>query len=167
MAKFGIIPREVPRHADLNECAPLFAEKVRELIARLEAQGYDPFVYEAVRTDDRCAWLHGFGREYDDGRGIVTNAATGAKSWHRYGLAVDIISRAQGWEASDGFWAALRTEATALGLEAGGNWKMADKPHVQWGAPMRTTPSDHAWELLQGGGAEAVWLEVGAMDKAA
>jgi hypothetical protein len=162
MSRFGTIPREVPRHANLDECAPKFAAKIRELVTRLEAQGYDPLVYEALRTDERCAWLYGFGREYDDGRGLVTNAATGAKSWHHYGLAVDIISRAKEWSAADGFWAAVRTEASALGLESGGNWKMADRPHVQWGAPMRTTPSDHAWELLRASGMQAVWNEVGA-----
>lgn len=160
--KFGTIPREVPRSANLEECAPKFADKIRQLLLRLTEQGYDPIVYEATRTDDRCAWLYGFGRDYDDGRGIVTNAKTGEASWHRYGLAVDIISRKDGWNAPDGFWAALRTEAVKLGLEAGGNWKMADKPHVQWGAPMRTSPSDHARELLKRGGREAVWKEVEA-----
>lgn len=161
MSKFGTIPKEPPRSADLGQCAPKFAEKVRELITRLEKQGYDPIVREAMRSSERCAWLFGFGRDYDDNRGIVTNAATGARSWHSYGLAADIVSRSKGDNAPDGFWAALRTEAVAVGLEAGGNWKMADRPHVQWD-PMRTTPSDHAGELLQTSGLAGVWAEVGA-----
>ena len=161
MAKFGVIPKEPPRSADLGQCAPKFADLVRQLLARLEQQGYDPIVFEALRSGERCGFLYGFGRDYDDGRGLVTNAKTGERSWHTYGLAVDIISKAHGWKAADGFWAALRTEADALGLEAGGNWKMADKPHVQWG-PMRTTPSDLASALFEEGGLPSVWKEVGA-----
>lgn len=162
MSRFGTVPREPPRSANLDECAPKFAEKIRQLVARLESQGYDPLVYEVMRTDERCAWLYGFGRDYDDGRGIVTHAASGERSWHRYGLAVDIVSRSLAWNAPDGFWAALRTEAAALGLESGGAWKMADRPHVQWGHPMRTTPSARAGELFESGGLPAVWAEVGA-----
>lgn len=161
MSKFGTIPKEPPRSADLAKCAPKFVEKVKDLLTRMEAQGYDPIVYEATRSDARQMWLYGFSRDYDDGRGCVTHAPTAFKAWHIYGLAVDIISRSKAWDASDGFWTALRTEAEALGLESGGKWKMADKPHVQW-APMRTTPSDHAQVLYDEGGPMAVWKEVGA-----
>lgn len=162
MSAFGVIPKEPPRSADVSRCAPRFAEKIARVIQRMEQQGYDPIVYEAGRSEERQVWLHGFSREYDDGRGCVTHAATAFKAWHIYGLAVDIISRSKGWDAPDGFWACLRTEAEAEGLEAGAKWKMADKPHVQW-APMRTTPSDHAKELYDAEGVEAVWKEVGAV----
>lgn len=158
-------PAEVPQDADLSKLAPKFRAKVEMLLVDMANAGHDPVVFEAFRSDERAAYLYGFGREYDDGRGIVTNAPDGSKTWHRFGLAVDIISQSKQWDAPTLFWNDLRTMATALGLVPGGSWTRPDLPHAQWGA-MRVTPSAHAWELLQDQGIEAVWREVGATDAA-
>lgn len=176
MAKLPKPTRDVPVDRDLTKLAPQFKIKIELLICRLEDMGHDPIVFEGWRSDERVTFLHGFGRLYDDGRGVVTNARTGAKTWHRYGLAVDIISKSLGWDAYDKFWEDLRREATKLGLVSGNDWdrdgipvgpdpdeSVVDRPHVQWWIPgMFKTPSDHAWELLQTKGVEAVWKELRA-----
>lgn len=157
-------PHEVAASRDLSDLAPRFRERLIEALASLRAAGHDPAVAEAFRTPERQAYLYGFGREYDDGRGIVTNAASAFTSWHGYGLAVDVISASQGWDAPRSFWDALGAAAERAGLTWGGRWKFADLPHVQWGPPMRVSPSPRAAELLrEGGGLRAVWREVGAL----
>ena len=177
MSRLPDPPPEVPADADTAKLAPRFAEKVLDLIAKMQRCGHDPVVLEAFRSDERQAWLYGFGREYDDGRGNVTGAPTGAKSWHRYGLAVDVVSKSKGDSPPPAFWDALRTIAEELRLTSGDDWDRdgirverdadehrADLPHVQWWTPgMHVTPSDHAWRLLQSQGVEAVWREVQAV----
>jgi D-alanyl-D-alanine carboxypeptidase len=133
------------------------------MLGHMTALGHDPVIQESVRSDARQAWLFGFGRDYDDGRGIVTQASTGEHSWHRYGLAVDVISKSKGWDAPDEFWSDLGLCARAEGLVWGGDWpRFADRPHVQFGAPMRQAPSSDASALYASGGAFAVWRAVGA-----
>lgn len=156
-------PAEPPIVQSLEMLAPKFRAKIDALLARFTALGFDPMIAESFRTDERQAWLFGFGRDYDDGRGIVTHAADGSTSWHRYGLAVDIVSAGQGWEASPSFWRSLGGCAHVESLAWGGDWHtFKDLPHVQWGEPMRQSPSSRAVELLARGGVEAVWTEVGA-----
>lgn len=160
--KFGRIPPEPPRIDALDQCAPEFAILVRDVVADMNDAGFDAVVYETIRTDEREEWLHGFGREYDDGRGIVTHATSALTSWHGYGLAADLISRSQEWNAPQSFWTLLGIVAIKRGLVWGGSWRMADLPHIQFGAPMRAAPSDRARELFAAGGMQAVWNEVGA-----
>ncbi len=161
---------------DLLQLAPGFAARVLTVLHEMERLGHDPIVFEGYRSDERQAWLYECGRTFDDGRGIVTQAATARRSWHRYGLAVDVISRIDRWDAPARFWRHLRLSATEAGLVSGDDWDrdgipveddpdehLSDKPHLQhWCPGMRVTPSDHAWELLQTKGIEAVWKEVQA-----
>ena len=177
MTRLPSPPPEVAADADMLKLAPLFAEKVFALLAELRKRGHDPIVREGFRSDERQTYLYGFGRTYDDGRGIVTKAAPAAKSWHRYGVAVDIVSASKGDDAPASFWNALRVAAANLFLTSGDDWDrdgipveddpdehLADKPHVQWWVPtMRVTPSDRAWQLLQTQGVEAVWSELRAV----
>lgn len=158
--KFGLIPPEPPRRSDLSACAPQFAARVADVLSSMKAQGFDPVVYEALRTEDRQRWLYGFGRQYDDDRGIVTHVDDPRTGWHFFGLATDIISAAHGWDNSR-FFDALADAYEAHGLTAGGRWKMADRPHGQWGH-CRTTPSDESSTLYAHGGLPAVWAAVGA-----
>lgn len=160
MSAFGTLPPEPPRHSDHRECAPQFAAAVDRVLDRMKANGFDAIVYEAIRSEARQGWLYGFGRDYDDGRGIVTHAATAWGGWHVFGLAVDIISAAHGWD-SPVFFAALKNAYEAEGLTAGASWQMKDMPHGQWGK-CRTTPSHEAAELYDNGGMPAVWTAVGA-----
>lgn len=157
---FGTVPPEPKRITALDVCAPKFAAAVMAVLHDLQEAGFDPIVYESLRIDERQSWLDGFGRAYDDGRGIVTNAQSTLYSWHGFGLAVDIVSEAHGWDSSK-FFDALGGFATVQSLEWGGHWKVRDLPHVQWGG-MRESPSDLARQLYADAGMRAVWREVGA-----
>lgn len=157
-------PPEPPVIQSLECLAPRFRARVAAMLAQFSAIGFDPTIAESCRTDERQAWLFGFGREWDDGRGVVTQAPTGAHSWHRYALAVDVISLRRGWDAPHAFWDTLGQCAEAQGLAWGGAWpRFQDRPHVQFGRPMRQAPSSRAEQLLAEGGLIAVWTEVGAV----
>ena len=158
---FGTVPVDVPACEDLSVLAPRFAEKVRLLLEAMAAQGLPSRVAETLRTTERQAFLYGFGRFYDDGRGTVTNAATTNTTWHGYGLAVDIVHAVMQWDAPESYWIALRDTAERVGLASGARWTTKDRPHVQW-TPMRVTPSVNAVTLRADGGLPAVWRAVGA-----
>lgn len=155
-------PAEVPADTSLDGLAPKFRSKLMLVLNRLSMQGHSPKVAETLRSDARVKFLHGFGREYDDGRGVVTNATDATKTWHHYGLAADVVHATKAWDAPEDFWIALRDAAVAEGLTAGFDWKFTDKPHIQWGKPMRDGPSADAVTLLKAGGLPAVWKAVGA-----
>ena len=156
MAKFGAIPKEPPASKALDDLAPGFRANVEQILAR------DPnrVIAESYRSPARSDWLFGMGRDYDDGRGVVTKAGAGA-SWHNYGLAVDVIHRVHGWDATSAFWDALAADAIAAGLTAGAKWTFRDLPHIQWGK-MSASPNDHAKTALAAGAVESLWAEVGA-----
>ena len=156
-------PAEPPRIAQLETCAPAFAEAVKSVLAAMYGAGWYGFVFESMRTDERQRWLYGFGREWDDGRGNVTNVPSAKTGWHFYGLAADIVQDDKTpWNAPPAFWRTLGDAAEAHGLKWGGRWKRVDLPHVQWGK-CRVSPSPRARMLYETGGLHAVWQEVGAL----
>ena len=156
-------PREVPRIASLDDCAPRFAAAVTWLLDDMRLAGWHARVFETIRTNERQEWLYGFGRYWNDGRGVVTKAATAINGWHFYGLAADIVQDdATPWNAPKAFWNDLGEFAELRGLKWGGRWKMLDLPHVQWGN-CRVSPSQRARDLWVRGGNAAVWREVGAL----
>lgn len=164
-------PREVPVVRTLDGLAPKFRDALLATVRDMEAWGYDPLIFETLRTDERQQFLHGFSRKYDDGRGRVTNSRDADESWHFYGLAADIVSATLYWKAPWDFWATLGLAARRNGLRWGADWdndgessdeRFADRPHVQWGAPMRRSPSPLARRLYDAGGARRVWQAVGA-----
>lgn len=158
-------PPEPPCYRDTDKLAPSFRWAIGLVTEALTAEGFHPCYRETWRSDERAAWLYGFGRAYDDGRGIVTNAPTAAETWHHYGLAADFgDERYDGGSEPPAFWDALALHARAAGLVWGGDFSsLPDRPHVQWGAPMRVSPSPRAAELLAAGGMAAVWREVEAL----
>jgi peptidoglycan L-alanyl-D-glutamate endopeptidase CwlK len=169
-----VLPRplhDVPVQNSLDGLAPLFRDAVLRVVSDLQAWGYDPIVFETLRTNERQSFLYGFGRDYDDGRGIVTHSRTAEDTWHYYGLAVDIISRRKQWGAPPDFWYVLGTSARRHGLVWGGDWNgngstedetFSDRPHMQWGSGMRRSPSPSAAQLRSAGGNAAVWKVVKA-----
>jgi peptidoglycan L-alanyl-D-glutamate endopeptidase CwlK len=122
---------------------------------------------ETLRTAERQEFLHGFGRIYDDGRGIVTAATTNLTSWHGYGLAVDlvVVGVADPWaEQFHDDYRAMGDIAEQHGLTWGGRWKHADLPHVQWGlCPASPTSEDQQTLLNPTEGLRAVWEKYGAI----
>lgn len=157
MTAFGTIPLEPPTQHDLTVCAPQFTAAVWSLMEALVARGYPPKVFETLRTPERQAWLYGFARDYDDGRGRVTGARTAWDGWHAYGLAADIIHRDRGWKAP-AFFDAMRAALPAHGLDF---CVASDWPHVQWGKCDRK-PGPEIKALYDSGGLPAVWAHVGA-----
>lgn len=146
----------------LEGCAPLFGQAVLDAIADCEAAGLDAYVYESLRSDELQRLYYARGRTVIPPHYTVTNARSAQFSWHFFGLAVDVISRKNGWETS-GEW--RRNTATIFkshGLAWGGDWPHPDLPHFQWGACKRS-PSDRARELYAEGGLLAVWKAVGAV----
>lgn len=168
-------PAAVQVRRDIDLLAPGFRLKLTRVLVRMRDRGLDPIVAETLRDDDRQRFLYGFGREYDDGRGVVTKAATADTTWHGFGLAADIVSERHGWNAPDSFWSVLGDEVRAEGLTWGADWdgdgvpteqdpdeKFSDRPHVQFGPPMRRYPSALAKQIRDEHGLEALWRTVGA-----
>ena len=170
--RFGTVPAEVPAVRDLAVLAPKFRAALERVLADLRGLGMDPLVIETLRTHDRQRFLYGFGRDYDDGRGTVTYSSDADETWHGFGLAADVISQADRWNAPLAFWEALGRSADRHGLLWGADWdgdgdwrdeRCTDFPPLQWGPPMRRSPSPRAGRLLASGGPPAVWREVGAL----
>lgn len=149
--------REVPPCRSLDVLAPRFRVALEGLLADVP----DAVIAETVRTPARQSFLYGFGRDYDDGRGIVTSAPTAFDSWHAFALAADVIHREHEWAAPRAWFANLGRVAALHGLKWGGAWRHPDLPHVFWGR-CKDTPSREAIRLYTTGGLPAVWKAVGA-----
>lgn len=126
------------------------------------AGGLAEWPFETLRTAARQTYLYGFGRQYDDGRGIVTRSPTIVDSWHSYGLAVDVVEKsATPWDAPASFWLELGKAGEAHGLFWGGRFHHPDLPHLQWTfCPL--SPALIDGQLLLDKGAPAVWAKYGA-----
>lgn len=149
--------RDVPAVRSLDVLAPKFRAALEALLADLP----DAKVAETLRTPERQSFLYGFGRDYDDGRGIVTQAPTNLTTWHGYGLAADVVHRVHEWDAGTSWFLHLGEVAEHHGLKWGGAWRHPDLPHVYWGR-CKDTPSYVAVGLYTTRGIEAVWQAVGA-----
>lgn len=167
MSRFGIVPPEPPANASLDGLAPLFRAVAIEAMSTCLAAKYPVRIREALRSSERQDWLYGFGRFYDDGRGIVTQARRGAASWHFYGLAVDLVPIEGEDRAPPTAWRTLIDVVHSLRLVSGVDWRrgnaLGDRPHVQWGNGMQWAPSARAYALYLTGGRRAVWQAVGAI----
>lgn len=117
---FGGEPLRKGVHRDPSELLPGFADKVEALFRRLRDRGLQPLLWEAYRTPERADELAKRG-----------TGASGKRSMHCLGAAVDIVHATQHWNAPQSFWEAIGEEAAALGLTWGGRWSRPDKPHVQ------------------------------------
>ena len=112
--------RDVPAIRTLDGLAPQFRTALCLLLAHVP----DAMIAETLRTPERQSFLYGFGRDYDDGRGIVTHAPTNLTSWHGYGLAADVIHGTRGWDASEAWFRAMGAAAKRVGLFWGGDWRL-------------------------------------------
>ena len=166
MPRFGVVPPEVPVQRDLNLLAPAFRAAVDRVLARL-AGGPIEWPFETLRTRARQDYLIGFGRDYDDGRGLVTGRLTVMplwwKSWHVFGLAIDLVEKdTTPWNAPESFWMEICTAGEAEGLVSGLRWPHPDRPHLQWGR-CPTIPTIEDTFLLRRAGLPAVWEKYGAL----
>lgn len=126
-------PYSKARTAKLELLQPRFRAKVDQLVARMNARGFDAIVWETYRTRARNIALS------KKGTGVKPLAdGTVPIGMHELGLAVDVVSKSKRWSPAPAFWSALGAEAKALGLTWGGLWRNPktgklgrDKPHVQ------------------------------------
>lgn len=164
MPKLPLPPAEVPRLSAVEHLAPRFRGALLAVCEDVREAGWPPLIYETLRTDARQQFLFGFGRLYSDGRGVVTHSADADETWHGFGLAADVVHATKYWSAPSEFWEALGNAARRHRLEWGGDWvSFRDRPHLQWGPPMRRSPSPRAARLRESGGLPAVWREVNAL----
>lgn len=143
------------RQRDVACLAPKFREAVEAALCACRGAGLDAYVFESCRTNELQAIYFQQG---------ASKAQTALRSWHFYGLAVDVISRESQWAAWDdpawsrGVVAAFKRQ----GCDWGGDWtSFRDLPHFQWGR-CKPSPSDTAITLYRSGGVPAVWRAVGA-----
>jgi hypothetical protein len=165
------IPAHVPAVRTLDVLAPRFRTALERVLMTLTGIGLTPMVVETLRTSARQQHLYGFGRTHDDGRGIVTHSRDADETWHGFGLAADVVCARTLYAAPPEFWAALGRACARERLTWGGDWngdgssadeRFLDRPHIQWGPPMRRSPSPRAARLVELGGMAALWKEVGA-----
>jgi peptidoglycan L-alanyl-D-glutamate endopeptidase CwlK len=127
---------------DLGQLAPKLNVAARQWIADANADGHDVEVYETLRSAALGRLYFALGR---------TKAPTVWKSWHAYGLALDVISSSRGWavwpewhwldiDAGSGEWRGgdpawyepVVAMAKRYGLHWGGDWRtFKDCPHFQ------------------------------------
>ena len=118
--------KEPPMVRDLNQLQPYLIDRVKRILNRMEARGFDPVVVETRRTLARQTWLYGVGRWHSRNRKPVTQTML---SKHLVGKAVDIASRSHGWR-SKAFFDALKQEANREGMARPfDDW---DQAHIEW-----------------------------------
>ena len=122
---------EPKRQTDLALLWAPFQKKVRALFAALDARGFDPVAFEALRIPARQEWLYANGRT----RHLNEKPDTWTHhSKHMVGKACDIVSKSRWW-GWDEFYDAMEEEALRLGLRDcnGGKTFRKERCHVQWG----------------------------------
>jgi hypothetical protein len=148
------------QHA-LTLLAPAFAALVTAALADANVAGLDAVVYESLRSHELAVAYYARGRTVIPPKQTVTNAPDELWSWHGYGLAVDVISRAKAWGQPESWFAAVAVHFANHRCRWGGEWKQKDLPHFQFGK-CKPSPSSVARALVVSGGREAVWKAVGA-----
>lgn len=120
-----------PLPVDWSEFDPTFAAKVRAAFADMERQGFDPYVFEGARTQQRQAYLYGQGRKdfpvYGRGGDQVTWTLDASKHGAYPARAVDVISKSTYWNDRK-FFEAWGKAAKAQGLRWLGP---KDSPHAE------------------------------------
>lgn len=148
---------------DLSRLAPKFREAVEAALAECAAAKLDTWVYEAHRSEALQRHYFRKGRTIIPPTRPVTNAPTALRSWHGYGLAVDVVDRNRLWKPDGGlsWFERVATIFKRHNCKWGGDWTSPDPPHFQWHL-CRPSPSDEARNLLATGGVAAVWEALSA-----
>lgn len=123
-------PSLASANRDWSKLDPRFAQRVLELLGRMEQRGYPVVLIEGYRTPDRQDALA-------SGEFLVTHARA-FQSRHQFGMAADLAPIRDGrlviserdpwaWRA----YQALGEEAEALRLTWGGRWSFRDYGHIE------------------------------------
>jgi hypothetical protein len=146
---------------DRRLLAPKMGDRYRDMESRALQKGHVIRVYETMRSNTLAKMYHQLG---------VSKAPNVWRSWHGFGLAVDLIHPARAWDA----WTATDQAATdwrstvieagkAAGLDWGGDWvSFKDYPHWQFGT-VKPSPSDEAIRLYREEGLVELWRVVSAL----
>ena len=141
--------------------APRFRAAVEAALELAHTRDLHARVYETYRSGETQAIYYARGRTVIPPHETVTNAHSNLFSWHGYGLAVDVIHATHEWNMPEEWFAKVAQCFRETGCRWGGEWKMKDLPHFQWGL-CQPSPSDQARAILQAGGMPAVWAALGA-----
>jgi peptidoglycan hydrolase-like protein with peptidoglycan-binding domain len=137
---------------------PAMQSRARALLAEAERRGLSVFVFEGMRSIERQDKLYEQGRTAP---GKVVTWVKGGGSYHNYGIAIDVVFQGKRPWGEQHDWNALGACGEAAGLEWGGRWKKADRPHFQ--IPGLTIAQLKAWH--GSGGMQNVWRHVGGNDE--
>jgi peptidoglycan hydrolase-like protein with peptidoglycan-binding domain len=139
----------------LGELHPTLQAAGRALLAQAQRRGLSVFIFEGMRDIARQDALYAQGRTAP---GKVVTWVKGGGSYHNYGLAIDVVFQGPAPWGEQHDWDALGECGEAAGLEWGGRWAKADRPHFQLRgfkvAELKTWHAD--------GGMENVWRQVSA-----
>ena len=142
--------------AILGACHPVLIERVHNLAAALEAEGFDPHIDQGLRTVAEQDALWQRGRDADGNViGPTFTDARGTQSNHVMGWAADFFFEVDAeidW-ASAGF-DRLVALAPTYGLRSGAGW--GDRPHVEL-PEFPTVPTALMQQTYLEGGVAAVW----------
>lgn len=143
----------------LAKLHPVFAERVRRLLAKMEADGINILITQGLRTREEQDALYAQGRTKPGP--IVTNAR-GGQSQHNYGLAVDLCpddllqaGLQLDWNAGHPAWKKLLALAPTFNLAEGDAWSFKDTPHF-YPIELPATTGKLRIEYAKGG-MKAVW----------
>lgn len=151
----------------LTQIYPLLADKVRKLAELLAKENIVIRVVQGLRTIAEQDALYAQGRTKPGKK--VTNCP-GGKSWHNFGLALDLVPSTHGvdkpfepdWNETHPTWKRMVEIAESLGLNCGAKWRtFKDYPHVQLTGRFPVgAPNAEVVALFKKGGLKAVWDEV-------
>jgi peptidoglycan LD-endopeptidase CwlK len=164
----------------LIDVHPKLSQLIHELAATLLLRGIEIRVTQAYRTwaEQHALWLQG--RAFlvdvnkcrtncgwavlaDDHQNHRVTKADAGRSWHNYGLAVDVAPFRNGfpiYDEKDAAWPRVVAAGKAIGLRNGLSWR--DEPHFELTGKFGPEPPDDIIMLYKaanenGSGSAAVW----------
>lgn len=158
---------ELMVNRDLDRLAPSFRLAVQRALEECNngKNALEAMVYEGYRSQALQAMYYQRGRSIVPPYKPVTNAPSNLHSWHGFGLAVDVVHRTRYWSppGGDAWFGQVAKIFKKYGCSWGGEWRMADLPHFQWGR-CPASPSDAARQMITTQGVTAVWKHFNAIE---
>ena len=139
-----------------------FAGRVRQTLEQTRREGMAMQMDLVFRTFAQQDALYAQGRNGDT-RPRVTGAR-GGESWHNYGLGADVVFSTPNGQPSwpeDGNWTRYGRIAESYGLTWGGDWRNADRPHVEYHPGFGDGQAGQFVRDFRAGGLEPVWDRMG------
>jgi len=115
---------EPKRISDINKLQSYLIPRVQAILAEMRVLGFDPILFETLRTIERQRWLYGIGRTHSKKRKPVTWTM---HSKHINGKAADIISKSRGWDWKE-FFDALDMVSQRYNMHT----LNVERCHIEW-----------------------------------